>query len=100
DRSPGLELIRLALKGADKCADRAFDDTLDLTAAGLGFEAEQLAQLDIGAHQADELLGGEPRVGQRQCAGRRRTAQETLDLDTFALGSGAPKHLTEHRETG
>ena len=46
------------------------------------------------------MFGGEPRVGQRQCAGRRRTAQKTLDLDTFALGSGAPKHLAEHREAG
>jgi len=63
-------------------------------------EAKQLAQLDIGAHEADQLLGGEPRVGQRQCADGRRTAQETLDLDTFALGSGTPKHLAEHREAG
>src|SRR5947209_16538406 len=105
DQSSGPEAISpksagLALKGADKCADRAFNDDFDLTIAGLGCEAKQLAQLDIGAHEADELLGGEPRVGQRQCAGRRRTAQKTLDLDTFALGSGTPKHLAEHREAG
>ena len=74
--------------------------SVTMLVAGLGFEAEQLAQLDIGAHEADELLGGEPRIGQRQCASRRRTAQETLDLDTLALGSGTPKHPAEHREAG
>src|SRR5580692_8061187 len=63
DQSCGPELIRPALKGADKCADRAFNDNLDLTVAGLGLEAQQLTQLDIGAHEADELLGGAPRVG-------------------------------------
>ena len=54
--------ITFLLKGANKRIDAAADRILDARPIGLRFEAEQMAQVVLPAHQPDELLGGQARL--------------------------------------
>src|SRR4051812_6996184 len=65
--------------------DGPFDGSTNFALAGLGFETEQLAQVNFAAHQADELLSGEPHIRQRQSAGSVCAAQKPFDLGQVAL---------------
>ena len=59
-----------------------------------------MTKLDVAAYQRDELLGGKPGVRKLQAACSGCALQECFDLETLALGSGAPEYLTERRQSG
>jgi hypothetical protein len=88
------------LKGADERSDARADRIVDTARIGLGFEAEQMAQVVLAAYEPDELLGcyARPRDFERPRGGR--PAQKGLDLAQRALRPGAPEYLAKRRKSG
>src|SRR5262249_14324139 len=94
--------VRISLRvreGPDEGFDGGLHSNVNFPWASLRFEAQQLTQLDLAAHQPDELLGGQPRVRYRQGAGGRRPLEKDLDLPKIALGPGAPEHFAEYQKS-
>jgi hypothetical protein len=61
-RSPKAGIGGSRCKSANERIDRRFDGRVNLALRGLGVEAQQVPQLNVGPHQRDEMLSGEPGV--------------------------------------
>jgi acyl-CoA thioesterase FadM len=61
-------------------------------------EAEQPLQVDFPTHQRGELAGGEPCVGDVECAGFGGAAEKAFELHAHALWTRLPENLGQHRK--
>src|SRR6516162_11347543 len=89
----------LAFEAPHKGGNGCFHGGADSALVGIRFEAQQVANVYVAAHQRDELLSGKPGIAQDQGARCDRALQVELDLETLAFRSGAPEHLAEPRES-